>query len=161
MSLEENKALFNRFVEEVFHRGNLGALDQLFTADALIHDPGVELRGPVALRPAVRRLLAAFPDLRITMEDQIAEGDRLAVRYRGEGTHRAEWWGMPASGKRISYTGILIVCFEGGRIAEYWAQPDLPGLLQQLGALPPSAQTGAGVPRSPAGRPATSQALEG
>jgi hypothetical protein len=161
MSLEENKVLFNRFVEEVFHRGNLGALDQFFTPDALIHDPGVEVRGPVALRPAVRGLLAAFPDLRITVEDQIAEGDRLAVRYRGEGTHRAEWRGIPARGTRISYAGIVIVCFEGGQIAEYWAQPDLLGLLQQLGALPPGGLMAVGPAGSPGARPATSTALRG
>jgi predicted ester cyclase len=135
MSLDQNRAHFSRFVEEVFHRGNLGSLDELFTPDALIHDPGLELRGPAALRPAVRSLLTAFPDLRIVLEDQIAEGNRLAVRYRGEGTHCADWRGIPASGKRISYTGILIVRFAGDQIAEYWAQPDMLGLLQQLGAV--------------------------
>ncbi len=156
MPLEDSKALFKNFVDEIFHSSNLGALDQLFTPDALIHDPGVEIRGPLALRRAVRGLLAAFPDLRITVEDQIAEGDRLAVRYRGEGTHRAEWRGIPASGKRISYTGMLIVCFESGQIAEYWAQPDLLGVLRQLGALPRGGPTGVGAPSSPGERPATS-----
>jgi predicted ester cyclase len=129
------KALFEQFVEEVFHRANLGAVDQFFTPDARIVDPGVEMRGPMALIPALRGLLTAFPDLRITVEEQIEEGDRLAVRYRGEGTHRVAWRGIPARGTPISYTGILIVRFEGGRIAEYWAQPDLLGLLQQLGAV--------------------------
>jgi len=135
---EANRALFCRFVEEVFHRGNLAALEQIFTPDALIHDAGMEIRGPQALRPAVRSLLTAFPDLRIALEDQIGEGSRLAVRYRGDGTHCAEWRGIPANGQRISYSGMLIVRFESGRIAEYWAQPDMLGLLQQLGAAPPS-----------------------
>jgi steroid delta-isomerase-like uncharacterized protein len=135
ISPEVIKALSNRFVEEIFHRRNLDAIDELFTADAVIHDPGLELKGPEAIRPGVRSLLGAFPDLRITVEDQIAEGDRVAVRYRGEGTHRGEWRGIPATGKRISYTGILIQRFEGGKIAEFWAQPDLLGLLQQLGAV--------------------------
>jgi predicted ester cyclase len=129
------KARFRQFVEEVFHRGDAGALELFFTPDARIVDPGVEIHGPKALRPALLGLLTAFPDLRITVEDQIEEGDRLAIRYRGEGTHRAEWRGIPARGTRISYTGILIVRFEGDRIAEYWAQPDLLGLLQQLGAI--------------------------
>ncbi|HEX6655418.1 MAG TPA: ester cyclase, partial [Candidatus Limnocylindria bacterium] len=134
----QKEVVFSRFVEEIFHRGNLAALDQIFTPEALIHDPGVELRGLEALGPAIRGFRKAFPDLKITVEDQIAEGDRLAIRYRGEGTHRDEWHGIPARGARISYTGILIVRFEGDRIAEYWAQPDLLGLMQQLGAVPTS-----------------------
>src|SRR5215211_318278 len=129
------KTLFKQFVDEVFHRGDLGAVDRFFTPDARIVDPGVEMRGPKALIPALRGMLTAFPDLRITLEDQIEEGDRLAVRYRGEGTHRVAWRGIPARGTRIRYTGILIVRFELGRIAEYWAQPDLLGLLQQLDAI--------------------------
>ena len=135
MSQPGHKALFEQFVEEVFHRGNLEAVDRFFAPDARIVDPGVEIRGPKGLIPALRGLLTAFPDLRIVVEDQIEEGDRLAVRYRGEGTHRADWRGIPARGTRIGYTGILIVRFEHGRIAEYWAQPDLLGLLQQLDAI--------------------------
>jgi len=135
MSHSGNKSLFKQFVEEVFHRGDLGAVDRFFTPDARIVDPGVEMRGPKALIPALRGLLTAFPDLRITVEDQLEEGDRLAVRYRGEATHRGAWRGIPARGTRIGYTGILIVRFERGRIAEYWAQPDLLGLLQQLDAI--------------------------
>ena len=144
MSPEEQKVLFNRFVEEVFHRGNLAALDQFFTPDAVIHDPGVELRGPAALRSGVESLRTAFPDLRITAEDRIAEGDRLAVRYRGEATHRGPWRGIAPTGQRISYTGILMLRFEGRKIAEFWAQPDLLGLLQQLGAFPSAAGSSGG-----------------
>jgi len=135
MSQSSRKALFKKFVEEIFHRANLGAVDRFFTPDARIVDPGVEMRGPRALVPALKGLLTAFPDLRITVEDQVEEGDRLAVRYRGEGTHLGSWRGIPAHGTRIRYTGILIVRFEHDRIAEYWAQPDLLGLLQQLGAV--------------------------
>jgi predicted ester cyclase len=131
----DNKALFGQFVDEIFHRGNLAALDRFFTPDARIVDPAVEMRGPRALIPALRGLLTAFPDLRITVEDQVEEGDRLAVRYRGEGTHLSEWRGIPARGTLIRYTGILIVRFEHDRIAEYWAQTDLLGLLQQLGPV--------------------------
>jgi predicted ester cyclase len=135
MSESGHKALFKQFVDEIFHRGDLAAVDRFFTSDARIVDPGVEMRGPKGLIPALRGLLTAFPDLRITVEDQIEEGDRLAVRYRGEGTHRVAWRGIPAHGTRIRYTGILIVRFDHGRIAEYWAQPDLLGLLQQLDAV--------------------------
>jgi predicted ester cyclase len=130
-----HKSRLGYFVEEVIHRGNLDALDQFFTPDCVIHDPGVDLQGPVALRQGIHHLRAAFPDLRLTIEDAIAEGQEVAARYRGEGTHGGEWRGISSTGKRISYTGILMVRFEGNRIAEYWAQPDLLGLLQQLGAV--------------------------
>ena len=133
--MDNHKTLFRAFVEEIFHRGNLDALHHFFHSDALIHDPGIELVGPAALRPAVRGLLAAFPDLRITLEDEILEGDRLAVRYRGDATHLGAWRGIPATGRRISYSVMLIVQFSGRQIAEYWAQPDLLGLLQQLDAI--------------------------
>ena len=135
MVSDGHKALFGQFVEEVFHRGDVGAIDRFFTPNARIVDPGVEIRGPKALKPALSDLLTAFPDLHITVEEHIEEGDRLAVRYRGEGTHLGNWRGIPAQGTRISYTGILIVRFAGNRITDYWAQPDLLGLLQQLGAI--------------------------
>ena len=77
MSPEELKTRSNAFVEEVFNRGKVLALDDLFTPDAVIHDPGLELRGTVAMRSGLRSLLAAFPDLHITVEDQIAEMMRL------------------------------------------------------------------------------------
>jgi predicted ester cyclase len=147
MPAEETKALFARLVAEVFHGGRLDAVDELFTPAAVIHDPGVEHRGAGALRQGIRSLLAAFPDFRVTVEDQIADGDRLAVRYRGEGTHRGEWQGIPPTGKRISYPGMLIVRAADGRIAEYWAQPDLLGVFRQLGALPALAT----APSAPAG----------
>jgi steroid delta-isomerase-like uncharacterized protein len=135
MQPQGHRAQFRQFVEEVFHRGDVSALDRFFAPDALIVDPGVELRGPKALGPALRALLTAFPDLRITIEQEIEEGEHLAIRYRGEGTHRADWRGIPARGTSISYTGILMVRFHDGRIAEYWAQPDMLGVLQQLGAV--------------------------
>jgi len=135
MSLHEHKIAFRHFVEAVFHRGDLAALDRFFSPDALIVDPGVELRGPRALQPALRALLTAFPDLHITVEEEIQEGERLAIRYRGEGTHQGEWHGIRAQGRRISYTGMLMVRFHHGQIVEYRAQSDLLGVLQQLGAI--------------------------
>src|SRR4051812_24009095 len=118
MSNNGHKLRFRQFVEEVFHRGDPTAIDRYFTPDARIVDPGVELRGPNAIRPALRGLLTAFPDLRIVLEDLVEEGDCLAVRYRGDGTHLGDWRGIQAEGKRVSYTGIVIARFEGDRIAE-------------------------------------------
>jgi predicted ester cyclase len=143
MCAREKKAVFARLIEDVFHGGNADALDELFTADAAIHDPGVEFQGLEALRAGVRGLHAAFPDFHVTVIDPIVEGDTLATRYRGEATHRGEFHGIPATGRRISYDGMLMVRFAGDRIAEYWAQPDMLAILRQLGARIETAPVGA------------------
>jgi steroid delta-isomerase-like uncharacterized protein len=135
MSPDDNKAVARRLFAAMT-RGDLSAVDQLFTPDAVVHDPGRELRGRAAIRQGLASLRATFPDVVYTVEEQIAEGDRVASRYRGEGTHLGEWRGVLATGRRFSYTGILIHRFEGGQIAEFWGQSDAVGLLEQLGALP-------------------------
>ena len=77
----------------------------------------------------------AFPDLRFTIDDQIAEGDKVCVRYRVQATHTEPFQGIPATGKRIAYSGILIYRVEGNKVAEQWTEFDLLGFLRQLGAL--------------------------
>ncbi len=121
-------------LEDAFNRGNLDAIDGAFAPDVVIHDPGLELRGRAELRQGIDRLRVAFPDFHFTVEDLFADGDQVAIRYRGAGTHRAEFLGVPATSRRIDYRGIIIVRLEGGQIAEVWAQPDQLGILQQLGA---------------------------
>ena len=122
----------------------------LFTPDATVHDPGRELRGAEPIKAGLAGLRAAFPDIAYTVESQIAEGDLVASRFRGEGTHSGDFRGVPASGRRFRYTGILLHRFEGGRIAEFWGQSDVLGLMQQLGATlslpaaPPAAGPTAG-----------------
>jgi predicted ester cyclase len=86
--------------------------------------------------------IRGFPDIAYTVEAQLAEGDLVASRYHGEGTQLGTWRGVPATGWRVRYIGILIHRFEGGRIAEFWGQADVYGLMQQLGAIP---APGAGV----------------
>src|SRR5436309_1792146 len=119
----DNKAVARRLFDAMT-QGDLSALDELFTSDAVVHDPGRELRGIAAIRQGFSSLRAGFPDVGYTVEDQIAEGDKVASRYRGEGTHLGEWRGVPATGRRFSYTGILIHRFEDGKIAEFWGQSD-------------------------------------
>lgn len=134
MSPEANKAVARRLFQAMT-RGDLDAVDLLFAPDAVVHDPGRELRGTPAIRQGLQALRAAFPDIVYTVEAQLAEGDLVASRYRGTGTHLGDWRGVPASGRRFSYTGILIHRFEGGKIAEFWGQADLLGLLRQLGMV--------------------------
>ena len=117
-------------------RGDLDAVDQLFTPDAVVHDPGRELRGTAAIRQGLASLRAGFPDVAYTVEAQLAEGDLVASRYRGAGTHLGAWRGVAATGRRVVDTGILIHRFAGGRSAAFWGQADALGLMQQLGAIP-------------------------
>jgi steroid delta-isomerase-like uncharacterized protein len=135
MGAQEQMALVQRILEEAFNHGHLDVVDEGFAPDAVIHDPGLEYRGTAELRRGLDRLRTAFPDFHFTVEDLFAGGDKIAVRYRGEGTHRGVFLGIPATGRRISYTGILIVRLQDGLIAEFWAQPDLIGILRQLGAF--------------------------
>src|SRR6266540_4038014 len=125
MPVEGNKDLVLRVLEDLFNRGDLATLDTRFTPDVTIHDPGLELRGQDGLRRGLASLRTAFPDFHFTAEDRLAEGDKVMIRYRGEGTQRGEFRGIPATGRRIRYTGMLLVRLEGDKIAEFWAQPDL------------------------------------
>lgn len=135
MSSDENKAVARRLFEAM-SAGDVNAVDALFTPDAVVHDPGREYRGRDAIREGLRALLTAFPDIVYSVDDQVAEHDMVASRYRGEGTHLGDWRGLPATGRRFAYTGILIHRFEDGRIAEFWGQSDSLGVFQQLGGPP-------------------------
>src|SRR4051812_44110281 len=100
MAAEENKALARRFLEEVFNEGNLAAIDELIDPDWVQHDPAMpeELRGIEGARQLVEVYRAAFPDLHITVEDQVAEGDKVATRWTARGSHQGELMGIPPSG---------------------------------------------------------------
>ena len=137
MSTTQNKSLAQRVWDEVWHQGDLDRIDDLFASDFVRHDPGRELRGPEQNRQFVRELRGAFPDLHFTVQDEVAEGDRVCVRYRFEGTHAGAFRGIPPTTKRIAYSGILIYRILNNKIAEQWTEFDLLGFLKQLGALPP------------------------
>jgi predicted ester cyclase len=129
-----NQALVQRLLQEAFNRGNLAVVEECVTPDVLLHDPGLELRGSSALARGIGGLRTAFPDFQFTVEHQLSDGDTVAIRYRGEGTHRGEFKGIGATGRRIRYGGIIMLRIEKERVAEIWAQPDMLGVLQQLGA---------------------------
>lgn len=139
MSAESNTSLAHRVWEEIWHQGQLSRIDELFTPDFVRHDPGGrELHGPEQNRQFISSLCVAFPDVHYTVEDQIAEEDKVVMRYRFEGTHLGAFQGGPPTGKQVSYTGILIYRMAYGKIAEQWTEFDLLGFLQQLGVLPTS-----------------------
>jgi steroid delta-isomerase-like uncharacterized protein len=146
MSIEENKALVRRFYEEC-NKGQeaaIAVLDELFAPDYVCHGSGVipdiDLAGWRQLIPA---LWTAFPDQHYSLEDLIAEGDKVVHRFTLHCTHQGEFMGVPATGKVVTLTGIYITRVAGGKVVEDWRAVDDLGLLQQLGAIPQMAQTGA------------------
>jgi steroid delta-isomerase-like uncharacterized protein len=133
MSTAENKVFAFRILEEVFNRGNLSYIDEFFSPDIVIHDPDKELRGLEQVKQGIARLRMAFPDLHYTAEDVIAEDDKVVIRFRGRGTHRGEFRGAPATDKKMTYTGIMILRFVDNKVVDYWAVSDALGIFQQLG----------------------------
>ena len=134
----ENKALSRRLLEEAFNKGNLDVIDELVAPGIVNHDAALPepLVGIDASRASITGYRDAFPDLEITIEDQIAGGDGVATRWSARGTHQGELMGMPATGKQATVTGITIDRIVDGRIAESWTNWDTLGLMQQLGAVP-------------------------
>jgi steroid delta-isomerase-like uncharacterized protein len=135
---EENKALVRRLVAEVWNAGDLDIIDELLAPEWVRHDPAApeQLRGPDGFRRFVEMYRSAFPDLRFTVEDQVAEGDRVATRWSAVGTHQEELMGMPPSGNRAEVTGITLERFSGGKFVESWDQYDALGMMRQLGVVP-------------------------
>jgi steroid delta-isomerase-like uncharacterized protein len=136
MSVDENKAIARRYFEELWNRGNLAALDELLTADFVIHYPLAPVPpGPEGAKAHTAPLLKGFPDARHTIEDLVAEGDRVAIRSRWTGTHQNEYRGIPSTGRRVTVNQMTVLRIVDGKIAERWAIPDVLGLMQQLGVV--------------------------
>ncbi len=114
-----------------------GTIDELVAPDALIRTPlPVDATGAQKLKEVFGRLHRAFPDLHITVEDLIAEGDKVVARNTVTGTHQGEYMGLPTTGKSVTYKEIIIFRVAGGRIAETWGGVDVFSQLRQLGAIP-------------------------
>jgi steroid delta-isomerase-like uncharacterized protein len=143
MSAESNKALSRRLLEEAFNAGNIDVVDELVTTDVVNHDAALPQPtvGPDATKASIQAYRAGFPDLRITIEEQIADDQGVATRWSAKGTQEGELMGMPATGKQATVTGITIDRIVEGRIAESWTNWDTLGMLQQLGVVPVLATT--------------------
>jgi predicted ester cyclase len=142
---EENKAVARRAFEDHFNTGNFDLAEEIFTVDYVNHDPSLPDfgSGPEAANQAARLYRDAFPDARITVEDQVAEGDRVATRWSARGTHQGELVGVDPTGNEVQITGITISRIEGSKIAEDWINYDALGMMQQIGAIPePGEQAG-------------------
>jgi steroid delta-isomerase-like uncharacterized protein len=132
------KTLARRFTKEIWGAHDAGLVDELLSADFVNHDP---FPGTAGNREGEKQAVAihrsAMVEAEATVDDQIAEGDKVATRWTFRATHKGEFLGIAPTGKRITITGINICRIQKGKIAEMWRKTDVMSLLQQLGAAPP------------------------
>ena len=132
---DENKALVRRWIEEGFNRQNLAVVDELIAEQFSVNGQTI---GRDGLRMSMSRYLMGFPDLRVTIDDILAEGSKVGVWYTAEGTHRGDFEGIPATGKRVKWSGFDLLTVEHGKITQARFISDFFGLMTQLGAQPQS-----------------------
>jgi steroid delta-isomerase-like uncharacterized protein len=130
----ENKALIRRWFEEVWNKGREAAIDELLAPRAIVHGLGPDLR-PDAFKSFHRAYRNAFPDMKLQIEAIVTEGDTVAARWAGTGTHRGDGLGFQATGKQVRFTGMVFVEVENGKLVEGWNNFDQLGMLQQLGIV--------------------------
>ena len=140
----ENKEKVRRLLEEGFGQGKVDVVDEVLHSDFVCYDPNSEageIRGTDTIKGEIEYFRTAAPDLTYTVEDQIAEGDKVVSRYRVSGTHQGEFFGVAGTGNRVEFTGINIDRFdESGKMVEEWPEYDLLGAMRQIGAVPEPAQ---------------------
>jgi steroid delta-isomerase-like uncharacterized protein len=136
---EANKQLARRWFEEVWNQGREAAIDELLAPGAVgfgLAGPGAEIHAAGQLKSFVRNLRDAFPDVHITIEDMVAEADKVAVRFRVTGTHTGGGLGIAGTGRTADFTGMTIIQFKDGKLFHGWNNWDQLGMLQQLGVAP-------------------------
>jgi steroid delta-isomerase-like uncharacterized protein len=133
---EESKALARRVLEDLVVKMDLEKIDTYFAADVIVHVPFLEM--PPG-RQGIRQLYSSFPDaiadVDLRFEDQIAEGDRVVTRWSSSFTHTGDLFGVPATGRRVKQSGIMIYRIRDGKVVEQWAEANMWGLMQQLGVV--------------------------
>lgn len=139
MSTEDNKATYHQFIEEVMNKKNVAAIDTFFDPHQVDHFalPGTP-GGIEGVKQLIGMFLTAFPDLHVTVEDMIAEEDKMVSCVTMSGTQQGAFMGIPPTGKHFSITSIEISRMVGGKIVEHWAELNALGLMQQLGVIPPA-----------------------
>ena len=137
MSAEQNKSIVRRWIEEGWNKHNVAVIDQVYAPNYVEHEPEPQtVNSSEALKQYVGAYLTAFPDLNLSIEDLIAEGDKVVWRFQSMGHQNGPFLGMPPTGKAGNITGIVIFRLENSRIVEGWVNIDVLGLLQQIGMIP-------------------------
>jgi steroid delta-isomerase-like uncharacterized protein len=141
MTLEQNKSVIRRLFDEVYNTKNVALIDDLTTPDFVDHSPVTGLEtGPAGLKQFIGIIATVFPDNHLTIDDLLAEGDRVAARWTSHNTHTGgDFFGIPPSGRTAVFSGTTIYRLDNGKIAELWYNADTMGLFAQLGAPSPLA----------------------
>ena len=141
MSTEAHKTSARRFYDEVFNKKNRAAIDEFIDPNQVDHaaPPGTP-GGLAGAKQTIGMYLTAFPDLHFTVEDMIAEGDKLVARLTVRGTQQGAFMGIPPTGKHVTVTAIDISRMAGGKSVEHWIEMDTLGMMQQLGVIPAPGQ---------------------
>jgi predicted ester cyclase len=142
MSIEEaNKALVRRFIEYI-NNDNSAPIDEFVTSDYSYHNPSMrEVKDLAAIKQLNAMIASAFPDMHFTIEDIVAEGEKVVYRYSARGTHQGHFMGIAPTGKEVTLSGIVISRIINGKLREDWECADELGLMQQLGAVPQLSQS--------------------
>jgi steroid delta-isomerase-like uncharacterized protein len=134
---DANKIVSRRLVEEVFNQGKYDVIEEIIVPTFVNHDPATgDVTGYDGVRQNIDGYRSAFPDLKITIEEQLAEGDLVATRWTAKGTHKGELMGIAPTGKEATVTGLTLDKIKDGKIVETWNNWDTLGLMRQLGVIP-------------------------
>jgi len=132
---EHNKHIVRRWFEEVWNQGRIETIDELFAADGVAHGLGEDIHGPAEFKPFHATFRQGFPDMRIELEDLIAEGDKVAFSWTATGTHNGHLMGIAPTRRASRFYGMGIIRLREGRIVEGWNVFDQLGMFQQLGIV--------------------------
>jgi len=138
MSTEQNKAIVRQLIEEAINQNNLSLAEEIMAADIIEHEelpPGIPT-GIEGTKIMFGMLHSAFPDFKATINDLIAEDDKVVVSMTWNGTQQGEWMGLPPSGKRMSVNVVDTFRVADGKLVEHWGITDMMAMMQQLGAMP-------------------------
>jgi steroid delta-isomerase-like uncharacterized protein len=136
--MNDLKALCIRWFDEVWNKGRLEAIDEMFAPDGIAHglaQDGGDLRGAEGFKAFHAQFKGAFPDIHIKVEDMIQEGDKVAVRFSCTGTHQGDQLGVAPTGRRVSFTGMSFTRWRNGQIVDGWNNVDFATVMQEVGVL--------------------------
>jgi len=134
--MTDNKAMIRRMFEEGFNQNLTSVIDELIAPNYVNHDLPAPVPGPEGLKQVIGMFRAAFPDMKITLEDVFADGDKVGTRGFFTGTHKGEFMGVSATGKPVKIKYIDLWRVVDGKLVDNWVQMDMMGMMQQLGAVP-------------------------